>query len=77
MKVHSRKNIQDNFLDESVKAKALTVDTEDLHSQAMQCISSSLTQIIHLSYRCLFSHIPPRWRFMKSIQSIFPIIFTT
>lgn len=31
MKVHSRKNIHDNFPDESVKAKALTVDIQDLH----------------------------------------------
>lgn len=40
-------------------------------NQAMQRVSSSLTQIIHLSYRCLFSGIPPRQRFTKGKYPVY------
>lgn len=66
MKVHSRKNIQDNCFQMSRKSKSTNSwYTGSSCNQAMQCIPSSLTQIIHLSYRCFFSYIPPRQRFTK------------
>ena len=79
MKVHSRKNIQDMFPDESVKAKALTVGTLALHviRPCNAHLAPSQRLYTCLTSVCSLAYLQDRGLQKKCTQSTFPITFTT